>query len=115
MKVGDTIWRFDENHRVFAPCKAGQSHGPPIYREHWVPYAITSETRRSWVIGNPPNYGWKCPKSGPHPGFAFNEKEVDDSAWIHDHRYFIERSVGRVTNADILRQIAALIGWAPEG
>lgn len=111
MKVGDTIYRFDENRRVYRKVESGGSSGSPIYREHWRQVAITGENRASWLMGHPPNYGFRCPKRGPHPGFAFTEQEIDDACWLQEHRYSIERAVGRVRDADTLRKVAALIGW----
>lgn len=95
LKVGDTIWRFDHNHRVYRPLKPGEppyaSRGAPIYREYWVPTKITGETRVSWETC----YG-KVPKNGKdrrRKGWCFTQEEVDHDVWIDAYRYRIERAV----------------------
>ena len=104
LKVGDTIWRFDGSRRIYNDKNAG-----PIYREHWVETVIQGETSRSWLVGMFRTY--KVPKKGPHPGWAFSQKEVDDDCWVRCNRYKIEKSVAMVSNADVLRKVAELIGW----
>lgn len=106
--IGKTVWRFDRNHRVY---DKGKITGP-IYREHWVPIVIFGETSRSWLAGyefDP----YKIPKKGPHHPFALSEQEVEDDCWRQEHRYSISRQVERVTDVEILRKIAALVGWSP--
>src|SRR5690348_13336803 len=76
LAVGSTIWVFDCNRRVYA--KDGR--GGPIYREHWRPVKIASETSRSWIT----DWGQKVPKKGEHHGVCFTEKEVDDKSWVED-------------------------------
>ncbi len=48
--IGSTVWIFDENHRVYVKGAGHFSAGHLIYREHWRPTNITSETRVSWVL-----------------------------------------------------------------
>jgi hypothetical protein len=110
LKVGVKIWRFDGNRRVYAPKKPGQLYatGGPIYRHHWHEVEIKSETSRSWVT----LYG-KCPKSGDHRGWAFTEEEVNDHCWVNDYVHKIERLVGNCRDAKTLKQIAAIVGFAP--
>lgn len=111
LAVGATIWRFDPNRRVYAKDR----RGAPIYREYWVPVNVVGETSRSWLAGYSPSpkMHWKIPKKGPHRGWAFTKQEIDDACWIHDYAYEIGQTVGRCDNAAVLRQVAALIGWAP--
>ena len=105
MKIGDTIWRFNNNRRVY---KEGRS--TPIYREHWIPSEITGETTRSWIIGM--GYGeYKIPKKGAHHGFAFTQQEVDDDCYVKENLYRISRTLEYVRDANILRQVASLIGY----
>ena len=108
MKAGDTIWRFDENRRVYSPAPAGKvySTGGPIYREHWVATKIVGETSRSWITTH---WGQKAPKRGPHPGWAFTEGEVDDRVYVHENRHLIADDVQRISDADKLRRIAAIL------
>ena len=109
LKVGDTIWRFNINRRVYAPKKPGEiySRGGPIYREHWEPVKIDGETSRSWVT----RFG-KAPKKGDRHGWAFSLDEVDASCWAKEHRRHIVNLVERC-DADTLKAIGDLVGYVP--
>lgn len=102
LSIGSTIYVYDGNYRVYAANNNG-----PIYREHWRPMEITGETSRSWITA----WGEKVPKRGAHHGVAFTIKEVDDMCWMNDHRYKIEREVGRIRDSIKLREIAKIIGY----
>lgn len=105
MKIGDTIWRFDENRREYAVIE-GKRFGRPIYRSHWRPCKVTNETTRSWVT----EFHEKAPKRGVHPGWAFTEEEVDDDVWQNSHRYSVQEAIRKI-DVPTLRKVAALIGW----
>ena len=110
-KVGDTIWKFDGNRRVYREKKPGEAyaHGGPIYREHWRPLVIVSETPRSWVT----QYGAKCPKNGDHSGWRLTTKELDDDCFVHEHRRKISDAISALRDATILRSVAEYIGYKP--
>ena len=101
LKVGDTIWRFDANHRVYKK-EGGRSQGPN-YRDHWRPMVIASETSRSWIT----KWGEKCPKKGQRWGWALTEGEVDDDVYVHDNRWRIIRRIENIRDAETLRRIEA--------
>jgi hypothetical protein len=105
VKVGDTVFEFDENRRVY---RKGES-GPPIWREHWRPVVITGETSKSWL------YGWcgkqKIPKSGSGK-FCFSVAELDEREWAHENRYRLARAVENA-DAATLRKIAAIVEREP--
>jgi hypothetical protein len=103
--VGDTIWEFDSNRRVYPKDKSIGSG--PIWREHWVALPITGETSRSWIVG----HGWpkKVPKKGPHRGYAFSQAEIDDLEYVHDKCWRIAKQVERCDDANVLRKIEQLL------
>jgi len=47
LKVGDTVWVFDINRRVYDGNGLGAKI---IYREHFRPVHIIGETSRSWIL-----------------------------------------------------------------
>lgn len=116
--IGQTVWRFDSNHRVYTKPYPGckWSGSVLIYREHWRPCVVVGETSRSWLVGIRlgGNAHWKVPKRGPHPGFALSEQEVDDDCWLNQHRLAISQAVLYLRDATKLRQIADIINWKPE-
>jgi len=104
--IGDTVWIFDENHRVYRKDENGRSFGGPIYREHWVPTKITGETTRSWLIG----YGEKIPKKGWNPrAVAFSLQEVEEQAYVMDNRHRLGDRVRDLRDAPTMRAIAAIL------
>ena len=110
MKVGDHVWIFDINRRVYPPPPPSRVYsGAPIYREHWCKVEIVGETKRSWIVGP---YRRKVPKNGPPPrGVAFDEREVDDDVMLHEHRYCIAERVRDCWDADALRRVAEILGY----
>lgn len=109
LQVGDTVWVFDVNRRVYAPARPGRlwADGGPIYREHFRPVVIESETSRSWVTVSGTKYS---KKDRPH-GIYIDQQEIDDACWVNDHRYKVSSLVDRCQDPAILRQIAALVGY----
>lgn len=110
MKIGDIIWVFDENRRVYN--KAGI--GGPIWRKHWQEFEVVGETSRSWVVG--PNWATsKVPKNrkyhGSHPWFAFSEEELDEICWYHQNRYEIIRFIERSLDYKKLIEVAKFVGY----
>lgn len=108
LQVGSKIWFFDENRRTYPAPVPGKPfvNAAPIYREHWRLVEIKGENRRSWLTDR-----GKCPKTGPHRGWAFSEAEVEDSCWVHEHRYEIGRLVVSCRDPALLRQIAKLLDY----
>lgn len=51
MKVGDHLWHFDRDRLIYRRDENNRSVGAPIYREHFVQYTITGETKLSWLVG----------------------------------------------------------------
>ena len=105
MKVGDKIWRMNQNRRRYS----ASNRGAPIYREHWEQLTISGETSRSWIVGEHKWSQHKVPKKGEHHGWAFSEQEVVDDVWANANRYPIVRAVERLEGA-MLRKVATLIG-----
>lgn len=122
LAVGSTLWIFDENRRVYAkeklpPGKLWPS-GPPIWREHWRLTVIVGETRVSWILGH--DQGRKISKrdlaAGTVRGVLTSERDLDAACYVNEHAHKIaervERLVGGEQAAAVLRQIAALVGYA---
>ncbi len=104
MKIGDTIWRFNTNRRVYSDDKSA-----PIWREHWEPLTIIGETTRSWLVG----YYYKpyrVPKKGSDPRqWVFSEEEIENRDWVERHKHRISRAV---LHADYyaLKEVARILG-----
>lgn len=105
-KIGDKVWRFDPNRRVYPKDKA--ISGGPIYAEHFWQDTIVGETSRSWLVGGRDWDQIKVPKKNPTGIYTDEQKEAE--IWEHDHRYRIVKMVQRCT-PEQLKQIAKLIGY----
>lgn len=119
MKVGDVVWMFDSNRRVYPEGISAA----PIYREHWTTLVIVGETAQSWLIGwnprHPLHKAWKLSKKDPTRAKLQNrwyrietsQQAVDADCWAHEHRYAIARIVQSVVDGEMLRRIVDLIGY----
>jgi hypothetical protein len=102
VKVGDTVWFFDINSRVYTNAQSA-----PIWRKHWRKATIVSETTRSWVTDRLPT---KLPKKGPWPrGWVATEAEIDRLEWIEANARALARKVERLESYELLKQIEALL------
>ena len=80
LKVGDYIWLYNVNHRVY-----GKEGGGPIYRESWIKTKIDGETSRSFLAGH-----HKLPKKG---NYITSEEELDREVFVNDNAYKIAEEV----------------------
>lgn len=113
--IGDSVWLFDYNRRVYAPRKPGQIAYPgPLYLGHWFEVKITGETARSWVT----EFGRKIAKRNSpsrFSDFAWTYDDVLQFAYIEAHRHLIADAVNRCTNYRELVTIAETLGYEPAG
>ncbi len=108
IKVGDTYYIFDGNYRVYPERKKGEYDSrSPIYREHFRPVTIMSETTRSWICGPK----WKKISKRDPWKILNTPSMVDDDVWMNNNRYQISKKVHTNTDVDKLRQIAEIIGY----
>ena len=118
-KVGDTLYRFDGNRRVYRREDDGRATGGPIYAEHFSAHTIHGETKQSWLLGiNDPFKVNKATlreagKSGFHGYQWFTEQGREDNIWVHEHRHKIVQKVEREMRAPLLREIASVVGYEP--
>jgi len=113
LKIGDTLYRFDGNRRVYG----SGMRGAPIYREHFQPLKIIGENKVSWILEN----NWKAKKKDLSSARAFQfggrgfftEEDMEADIWRKDHRYAIRDLLDKAPT-DQLKQIAAILGYDPE-
>lgn len=103
------VWVFEANRRIYVAGQPG-----PVWREHWVRYAVTGETSRSWLLEG----GRKVPKKRnelQRGWIAFSESEIDALQWLELHKYRIVRFVEACRDPATLQAIAKLISYEPSG
>jgi|CXWL01.1.fsa_nt_gi hypothetical protein len=112
MKIGDTLYWFDGNTRVYDQPGFG---GRAVYAKHFVPLKIVGENNVSWILER----DWKVNKktgkgearSYSYGGRGFFTAEgMADDIWQHEHRHKILREVERAP-LDQIKKIAAIIGY----
>lgn len=112
MKIGDTVYRFDINRRVYRDKSPGSfGGGGPIYSEHFEPLKIIGESKSSWLLEHRYSVGKRVLASAKtFPRRFFTAAQMDDDIWANEHRYAIREKLTR-TPVDQLRQVAAIIGY----
>ena len=98
-KVGNRVWLFDENRRVYV--KGGHS---PVYSKHFYQAVIEGETSRSWVVN-----GQKFAKNNPMGLYTDAQKE--GKMWANVERYKIVDKVNRCST-EILKKIFEIFAKA---
>lgn len=115
VSIGDTIWLFDDNRRVYADRKPGEAYtgSGPTYLGHWYPVSIAAETKRSWVT----EHGRKIPKNlgSVYSSHAWSWDDVMRFDYINNHRHRIADMVRRCDNYRSLVIIADTLGYTPAG
>lgn len=99
-KIGDKVWRFDGNRRVYV-----EGNSTPIYSEHFYQDTIVGETPKSWLI----HYGRVKINKKTLEGIYTDEQRAA-MIWDKQHRYKIVREV-QTCSPELLKQIAELIGY----
>lgn len=119
MMVGDTIYRFDGNRRVYPKREKGEPSGGPIYAEHFEAHVIGSETKQSWLITD--GYGIvkvnkKTMRQAGSNGWGgwqwFSAEGKEANIWLNVHRHKI-RNLLDGASPHQLRQVADILGYAP--
>lgn len=117
MKLGDKIWLFDDNRRVYVDDE-GNKHQSPIYRKKFVPFYIVGETRVSWIVSNYtldeiPEWavakGKKVKKVEANKTYWTSKEEVENKCWINENIYRIVEKVRHCKDYSLLKQIDNLI------
>ena len=114
-KIGDAVFVFDINHRVYAERKPGArfSGGGPIYRKHFRPYVIVGEEGRSWLYAENTDarYTMKIGKLKARD-VLLTVQHVEDRCWENSYRHRVLDAVAKC-DVDALRAVAKLVGWKP--
>lgn len=113
--IGQKVWLFDENHRVYA---AGNRMGGPIFREHFIEHTIIGETSQSWLLDgrqykiNKATGKLRKPDSNGYFGLSpivyYSPEEVENRVFKADNLYQMERDLRDASGAQ-LRRIAAIL------
>ena len=120
INIGDRLWQFDQNRRVYKKDDQGRAYGGPIFEEQFVEGRIVGENRASWLVKtehrrDPTKVLKKdltAPSWGGHRATYYTDAGRADAIWREKHRAEIAnrvRAFGIPT--DQLRAIAKIIGY----
>ena len=104
-KIGDSVWVFNQNRRVYAKAPRGQYVGAPIWREHWEEREIIDETRVSWVLRG----GGKIKKSANPRAVAFSEEEIDRRAFVKEKQVVFAGHIRECASYEAMKEIEAAL------
>lgn len=119
IKIGTTLWEFDENRRVYRDKSYGG--GGIIYRGHFKEMRIYDQTHGTWLVesltgghrGSINKKTLREPSKGGRPGNQYyTPQAMEDQVWLHDHRHKVIDAL-RNAPADVCRQVAELLGYDP--
>ena len=114
MKVGDTIYRFDQNRREYRRNDEGRSFGAPIWIKHWYEEVIRGETKVSWLVGSqyhPDKINKKRLAANELYGYSATWGRVQELAWINDNRNRIGELCKRQGDIAKLKAIAKILNY----
>lgn len=108
--VGDSVWIFDENRRVYRD-EDGNYSSRCIFRQHFCKVKVTGETRQSWILSYQNNI--KVNKKtlkykrgyGRDGNLYLTEDDIDKMCWIKDNKMNIIDIVRRCDNYKKLKQV----------
>lgn len=112
MKIGDIVYIFDFNHRVYPKDNKNFCYGP-IYREHFVERQILGETSRSWLVGfRGGDVTSRCTGKYAKKDCMglYTLKQVQEACYKHENAYKIAKLVEKV-DYTTLKAIASIIGY----
>jgi len=121
MQIGDKVWIFDSNNRVYQDDNGNQLNRCR-YRGHFVEKYIVGETKQSLIIGykgssienrgnlkvNKKTLTYKT-MYGMDGKLYISEEEINRKCWLHDNQYRIQEKVGRCNDYDKLRKIEEIL------
>lgn len=106
-KVGDTVWHFDAQMNRY-------ENGKFMGRGVWKEVVIESETRASFII-NRQKYDRKTghergPSGYTSYSYIYGAMDRENKRW-RDASWSIADAVKGCRDTEVLKQIAALVGW----
>jgi hypothetical protein len=114
MKIGDTVWVWDGNVRVYK-----DKGGGPDFRSSFVAHVITAETKASWLLDGEYSDALKVDKKtlllrganlyGKNREIYTSAEQVDSAVFVHDEIGKIVDAVRQCHSAEKLRAIQELL------
>ena len=120
MQVGDKVWIFDGNRRIYTDPE-GNKLSSPWYRGYFVERYILGETKQSWLLSaweyepdkkyTPEELNRRCTKYKKKDckGIFTSEEQITQYCWVNDNGYKIGSKVQSCRDYNILKQIEDIL------
>jgi len=123
MQIGDKVWLFDSNRRVYQDDK-GNTTTSPWFRGNFTERYIVGETKRSWLVGfkgntvedrtnikvDKKNLTYSITNNfGFDKKLYISEEEIDRKCWINDNHRKIIRLIEQCSDYDKLLKIQEIL------
>lgn len=123
MQVGDKVWIFDSNRRVYEDDK-GNRLNKCWYRSYFIEKYIIGETSQSWIVGYEKNSiedrsNLKVNKKtltysttntyGLDGKLRVSEEDIEKECWLQDNKHRIREEVSRCNDYDKLKKIDEML------
>ena len=116
VKVGDTVYYYNANHRIYEDDQGNKTHGPNE-RLMWIPIKIVGETPQTFLVEmdgyinkvtgelkgryyGSARYGWSI---------VLTKQGVEDTLWLRTERYKMSDMVKDCTDVNKLKQIQSIL------
>jgi hypothetical protein len=96
LQVGDTVWIYSENSRVYPEAGGGVGAGP-IYRYKWTAYEIVGENRASWLLDAGGGKVPKRPNTDRRRYVCYSKDELDARCWIETNSRALVEHIKNLT------------------
>jgi len=112
MQVGDKVWIFDGNRRIYTDPE-GNKLQSPWYRGYFIEQYIIGETKVSWILGSYLDtrieIGNKYKKKECTGIIFTSEEEINKMCWVRENQYKIREKVGHCNDYNKLKQIESIL------
>ena len=122
MQIGDKVWIFDSNHRIYKDADGNKTQSP-WYRGHFIERYVIGETKQSWIIGyskgsvpdkrdikvNKKTLTYYHKSYGMDGKLYISEERIDQLCWMNDNQYEIINMVRNCNDYQKLRLIEGIL------
>ena len=115
LEIGQTVYWFNFNNRVYVKNEHGMPTGSPITEHYFRPEKVVGEDKRKYLLGG--SFGTYVNKATGEMragrevlGVCYTEQMKQDYLWDKEHRCNIRNIVDKL-DVDKLRKVADVIGY----
>lgn len=118
LEIGQKVWFFDRNKRVYTLPDGTRLTSSPWYRGHFVEKYVVGENKMSYIFGYKPTTNpddkrltdrFKKSELKDGKNIYLSEQSVDEACWVHDNGVEISRKVLNCDNYSKLTRILEIL------